>query len=523
MEITRKNYYEIEPQILKDIEDCEFIAFDLELSGLLPHKFRILDFPDERFRKTKFIADNYRIIEFGIVPFIKNDNSYIAKPYNIFVFPSEKINNGQVDFEISAIIFNREHGCNFNKWICEGVPFLNNEQCKKLEERLLVGNINNYNPKDYSMHKNITLFKEKDRDIYNKFNEEFKKFYESDEKIFKHEKIMYHILIYFLNKTELKIINTIFIQFKDELIGNDKKSFIYIFKLNSFSEKQNRLTEEIKQIRENIKKEKGVKNLIEKIVEKNKPIVGHNCFVDVLFIMSHFICEIPRDYNVFKEIITNRFFTSGIFDTKNILIESNLNFDNNLSITLNKKNFHLEDLYNWLYEKNKTSEQKINIEIPKNGDFENYLEEKENTIKKFHQADYDAFATGYAYICMKNMLGDDFINKQKNKLNCINGIFPFYNLNGKEVFFGNSSDVYILTAVEGAEDKTDFKEKREKLLESKLINYKIEGGRDIINSFIIFISSENKNDFIFELEKYKEYFICRTIDLFKLFLSEKRK
>ena len=34
MELTRDNYYDIEPKILKDIEECDFISFDLEFSGL---------------------------------------------------------------------------------------------------------------------------------------------------------------------------------------------------------------------------------------------------------------------------------------------------------------------------------------------------------------------------------------------------------------------------------------------------------------------------------------------------------
>ena len=34
MELTRDNYYDIEPIILKDIEESDFIAIDLELSGL---------------------------------------------------------------------------------------------------------------------------------------------------------------------------------------------------------------------------------------------------------------------------------------------------------------------------------------------------------------------------------------------------------------------------------------------------------------------------------------------------------
>ena len=37
------------------------------------------------------------------------------------------ISNNKFDFFLESIIFNREHGCDFNKWISEGVPYLNNE------------------------------------------------------------------------------------------------------------------------------------------------------------------------------------------------------------------------------------------------------------------------------------------------------------------------------------------------------------------------------------------------------------
>lgn len=43
-----------------------------------------------------------------------------------------------------------------------------------------------------------------------------------------------------------------------------------------------------------IHREKGVKNIIEKIILTKKPIVGHNCYIDLLFIMSHFMDDIPK-------------------------------------------------------------------------------------------------------------------------------------------------------------------------------------------------------------------------------------
>ena len=98
MELTKDNYYDYEPQILKDIEECDFIAFDLEFSGLIQNKSKIYDSPEEYFTKLKYNAENFRIIQLGITIFKKseeNNKEYIAKPYCIYVFPSEKQNNNK--------------------------------------------------------------------------------------------------------------------------------------------------------------------------------------------------------------------------------------------------------------------------------------------------------------------------------------------------------------------------------------------------------------------------------------------
>jgi poly(A)-specific ribonuclease len=153
--------------------------------------------------KSKYNADNFRIIQLGISCFIKNKNNekeYIAKPYNIYVFPSEKINNGKFDFYIESIIFNRDHGCDFNKWIKKGVSYLNEENLNKLVDRTINGDINKYNPNDIYSFKNIALYKEKDKIIYDEFLNKFNSFFNNqDEKFFKHEKINKHLVLYFLN------------------------------------------------------------------------------------------------------------------------------------------------------------------------------------------------------------------------------------------------------------------------------------------------------------------------------------
>ena len=251
MELTRDNYYDIEPKILKDIEECDFISFDLEFSGLIQNKFKIYDSPEEYFEKLKYNAENFRIIQLGITIFkknLENPKEYTSKPYCIYVFPSEKQNNNKFNFLLGAIIFNREHGCDFNKWISKGVPYLNEENLNKLIERTTHEDINKYNPNISSMFKKINLYKQKDKNIYENFLNKFNDFIKNgDEKIFKHEKINKHIVIHFLNKLNDEIRNKIFIEYKEEIIGKEIKEFIIIHKLSS-EEKQLKIIEKSNEV-----------------------------------------------------------------------------------------------------------------------------------------------------------------------------------------------------------------------------------------------------------------------------------
>ena len=530
MELTRENYYEIEPNILKDIENCDFVSFDLEFSGLIPSKFKIYDSPEENFQKSKHMAESYRIIQVGITPFIKNannDKAYIAKPYNIYAFPSEKQSNNRFDFFLESIIFNREHGCDFNKWISQGVPYLNNDNLKKFTERVMDGNINKYEPKNKSIFKNIVLYKQQDKIRYKNFLDKFNTFFNNpEEKIFKHEKIVKHIMLYFINYLDENVRKKIFIEYKDEIIGEETKTYMFIHKLDSYEEKQQRINKENSELISMIKREKGIKNIIEKIISAKKPIIGHNCFIDFLFLMSHFMDEIPKNIHTFKLKLKNEF-SGGIYDTKYLYNSSNFNFIENKIDTNVKNNINLECLYNHLLEENNKLEndKKINIEIPKDEKFVDYLSKnEENKEKKFHQADYDSFTTGCCYLYMMNLLGEKNIKEHANKLNCYHGIYSCYDLNNldkEDKYLNNASDAYILILNEKVYENVEIiKRINEEVINSKFIICKINA-KEIGGSYILFINSENKNEFIQNCIKFKDYFNIKTILEYKEALKNK--
>ena len=161
--------------------------------------------------------------------------------------------------EIGAIIFNKNHGTDFNKWIHHGVSYLNDENLKRLCDKLFNFNINNYNPNCKNGYKHINLYKENDKKIFQDFFLKFNNFYNSDEKELKVEKMQKHLVIYFLNKITDDIRNTIFINYLDEKIEKNKIKSYMIFTKVSNEQKKNLVNIENNNIIKHISKAKELK------------------------------------------------------------------------------------------------------------------------------------------------------------------------------------------------------------------------------------------------------------------------
>lgn len=237
--------------------------------------------------------------------------------------------------------------------------------------------------------------------------------------------------------------------------------------------------------------------------------------------------EIPKEYKTFKLSITNKF-SGGIFDTKFLFNDSDLNFDNSINNinennngnnnnikNISKKSYHLEDLFKFLKEKkHNNNNNSALIEIPKEEGFENYLDE--NCKEKYHFADYDAFVTGYIFIYLREYLGENYINEHINKINYSFGIYSCIDLNNDKVdekYLKNSDEIFILCFDKKQIDFSAMK-KIDDLLKSKLVETFLDG-REKIFYTICFIKSENKNDFMKECEKLKEFFNINSLEQFK--------
>ena len=77
-------------------------------------------------------------VSIGVCLFKKDDSNagqLVAHPFNFYVFPHDKATRDLV-LSPSAIAFNRKHGMDFQKWICEGISYITSAEEKAMRKRL---------------------------------------------------------------------------------------------------------------------------------------------------------------------------------------------------------------------------------------------------------------------------------------------------------------------------------------------------------------------------------------------------
>lgn len=416
MEITSENYLEKESEIIADIQKCDFLSFDLEMTGIATGNRHFLDSPSERYLKHKISAEKFRIIQLGLVPwFRKTDESdktkisYEAKPYNIYVFPGKEVEYMNINCEVSALIFNSKHGMNFNTWIYKGVNYLNSKQYTNLVLRTKDRNLNTATNFD----KNRIIYKTEDIQTYNTFEEKFFEFLNdknADNNVFKYKKISNFLVLHLLGKLSEEVRSQIYIEIEKSGENNQDDDKLVIKKVTK-EEKQKLIAEDNQKKIKDMERAKGVKNIWDEIIKNKKILIGHNLSIDILFCFSHFGETLPDNYDQFKKIVDSSF--GGLYDTKylynNLSSKEDTKFDSSLEMIYQKLSNQFKD--------------SVNISIPQG--FTNYLEKMKNkNEQEYHQADFDAFITGVAFCYLFNNYIDN--NKEKDKL------LEFYNY---KVFF----------------------------------------------------------------------------------------
>jgi len=381
-EVTKDNFEQVLPEVLGHIDNANFLAFDCEFTALNPDKNAknsLFDTIEQRYRKLAHPPTDSVISQFGLAIFEHdtNTNTYFARNYNFYICPRSFASvDDRFVCQASSLEFLIRYNFDFNKFLYRGISYLNSEQEKALKSDLSGGAL--LRPID----RNIPFQDEdKIRGICGDLAAWVSKSKEGDVLEVESGQVVTFVLHLEIRRKFLCLWSfAVGDIFRVKMVSpEERKKF-------EQEESEKELAEQL------LDSMLGFTKVIRHISKSGKPIVGHNCLLDLLKIYNQFCNPLPPTYREFKREINKLF--PVIFDTKHIC--------HNIKKKISRIHPELESVFsssnlNLLHKVLVERDDKYNVLwSPKVVHAENFKEYEE--LSNPHEAGYDAFLAGFCFV-----------------------------------------------------------------------------------------------------------------------------
>ncbi|XP_015789672.1 pre-piRNA 3'-exonuclease trimmer [Tetranychus urticae] len=431
MNVDCSNFTAVLPKVIEEIQKCNFIAIDIEFSGLFCNADctpSLFDSLEERYVKLRNNVSSFIPVQLGISLFTKSEgkNEFKVNTYSFYCCP--RFYGPPIScfsLETGAIEFLADNSFDFNKFARYGIPFLNKPQeetfRKFMKEKFISFDLS------YSMIDRLI-------DIRKQIKEWMILLPVRDgcrhgENTFPYQPFTNPLINYLL-------IDHLRKEYKNFWITQQgDKLFI---KTVSHAERKQLMSSIEKEENDVIDSCIGLTKLVNVIIESGKPIVGNNMMVDLTMLYHHFIEPMPVNLQHFKKEILKNF--PVIYDVKSIIFNVKKYFPA-YEDSLSARN--LEDLYEKLSKPSFTSSSKFQSTIIRD-------DSKDcDNGNHYHDAGFDAYITGYVFLRVCALIAEYESDKCilepvveweslirpitpfKNKINLIRAAYHFMDLEAK--------------------------------------------------------------------------------------------
>lgn len=410
MQVNRVNFPATLPHFLELLKTCDFYAFDEEMTGItIPGKEENMACtPEESYEIKRSVASRYSMIQVGICLFHqigKSDTSspvkYVARPFNFSIFPDE-IPRGigerdDVVLSSSAISFLRKNRMNFQTWVYEGISLCNEEQSVSLRE--WQENEKEAKLRPYTLPAELKLSEKETEWISNAVK--LAKKMQDDYRTAQKEQTDYVKESFLPTQPSQLVQQTLEGMLKKEaphIAFTGWKSGPCYLKILTEEEKKKQDQLSVLMDRRNYCDAIGFRLVFEALVSSSKPCVGHNCFADILFLMSSLDKALPKTLIEWKKRVHDLF--PLIYDTKYLSTRSELCTGELLQSNYLGGLFKLYGLQS----------DEVHVELPLG--FQAYdtitlMGQKNHLSAKNldHEAGYDALMTGVVFLNLIHRAG----------------------------------------------------------------------------------------------------------------------
>ncbi|KAH9523435.1 Poly(A)-specific ribonuclease pnldc1 [Bulinus truncatus] len=307
IEITRQNYDSLFPKIEYAIENADFISVDTEFTGLFYNELckpSLFDNSAERYAKLKASVQKFTLSQIGITTFVRNakENSYTAETFYFYLFP---LPFGSYDprfsVQTSCLEFLNKNSFDFNKWVKQGIPYMNITQERVLTNEMAAGY------------------------LFSGINQETEKGVQylcSKVAVWLPNSKVGEILTLSLPEgSESSYVYHSDLRMRFSQVWTSSNPFDQIVVEHVDTIKRQLLERQNHSLHQQYQKQQivqllGFTRIFRLLQIAQKPIIGHNIFMDLMFMYEKFHNTLPDNYIKFKEDVHKMFPT--IFDTKHI-------------------------------------------------------------------------------------------------------------------------------------------------------------------------------------------------------------
>lgn len=390
MNVTRHNFSKHLKDLQKDLQlpTCRLVAIDTEFTGLSPNELereQYLDTLEERYHKVKRAGESFLITQFGLsIVHLDQKDQFHIKTWNFYVFPRPY---GSLDerflCQASSLQFLSEHGFDFNKFIGDGIPFVNLAKTPAMKKRLQrrIDGLTKVN-KNLQLSDDGVAFQ---KDVKQQLAKWIAGGAKKGEKLFVPTRNSFYSMI--VHETARAKASYLYSEAAD---GGVQVSYL------SKKMKDELIAAKVKEMRKEMDEAIGFSKVIEALSESKLPVVGHNALLDFVYVFHQFCKPLPETLAEFKTQLLELFPT--IYDTKHVTLRSPLGEK--------LKSTGLSSLFEYMRENVKPEPESL---IPSDKRFDTYREALKaeadgNESLLCHEAGFDAFMTA---VCFLGLLAHD--------------------------------------------------------------------------------------------------------------------
>ncbi|XP_006882877.1 PREDICTED: poly(A)-specific ribonuclease PARN-like domain-containing protein 1 [Elephantulus edwardii] len=149
MDVSAEDFERVLPLLQELVLKADFVGLDIEFTGLRSNlseaqQISLFDLPAEWYLKTRTSVQQFTICQIGLSVFSSvsgESNKYVAHSCNFFLFPTTfGTLDSEFSFQASSVQFLNHYGFDYNKFLKSGIPYINEEEEKKIKRNILSGN-----------------------------------------------------------------------------------------------------------------------------------------------------------------------------------------------------------------------------------------------------------------------------------------------------------------------------------------------------------------------------------------------